>query len=182
MNKINLKNLWFGAFFVFLFDQLTKIIAKNYFPFDTEFKINNYLSIHVIHNENTLMASTDFFFSSDYTENLFLFKLFYISACLLIFALIYWTLELKELHKNTLIHDFLRTGLFLIIGSNFGNTFDRIAGNAVVDFIRVNNFFDGQPIMNFADIILYFGELSIVFAFIIYFYYYFFDKQKIQQV
>lgn len=148
---------WYGAFFVFLIDLITKIYALNLIEED-EFIISKLFSIQRIWNESYIMANISF------DIPVILFRASYVFFALILAASIYWVTQQKELNEKNYKIDFAKTGLFIIMGGIWGNCFDRIfRSEGVVDFIRIN-FLQTIPIFNIADVFIYVGILCIIIA------------------
>lgn len=166
MNLSSQKTLWLGAFFTFLLDQLTKILALNMLPYDQEVLINQYISFHRIFNNDTMMLS----YKLPFGLTLDTFRLFWLSQALLLAAGIYWVVNKEALKNGGWIGEFSKVGLFFILGGLLGNAFDRIfRDDGVIDFIRLNFLTNSIPILNVADIMIYLGEINLVIAWLILF-------------
>lgn len=164
INSKTNKYFWLGAFFVFLLDQMTKILALNLLTYDQEIYINSFISFHLIFNEDTIFLNHTLPFGLDVTS----FRIIWIILALLISIAIAWVIKQKNMFEGGWGIEFAKTGLFLILGSLWGNAFDRIfRKEGVIDFIRLNLFTNTTPIMNIADIILFWGEFCLIIAWII---------------
>lgn len=164
MQLKNHKYLWYGAILVFMIDQLTKLLALTYLKFDHEIPVNTYLSLHLIFNPDTIMLDYQLPFGLSVEA----FRLVWVAQAAILAFSIYWVTSKEPLKSGGWVAEFAKVGLFLILGSIWGNAYDRIfRSEGVVDFIRLNLFADSTPIMNIADIMLYVGEINLLCAWVI---------------
>ena len=157
------KNFWMAAFFVFLLDQVTKLWALIGLPLDEEIVMNKYISLTRVYNEATIMMIHELPFGVTVAQFIF----FWISICILITIGIWWVIKQPALNGGGWTEEFAKTGLFLILGSAWGNAFDRIFREGVVDFVQLNISENVVPILNVADVMVYMGEVSLIFAWIL---------------
>jgi signal peptidase II len=159
MKLSNNLTLWGGAIFVFLFDQLTKLLSLNSLHFDQELILNQSISFHLIYNADNIMGDYSLPFGLNVTE----FRIIWVIFALLLALGISWVINQKSIKHGGWEAEFSKVGLFLILGSIWGNAFDRIfRPEGVIDFIRLNFIKDTIPIVNIADIMLYVGEISLI--------------------
>lgn len=152
-NKIRLLS---HAMIIFCIDQFTKLIALNLLELDKEFKINSFISLHRIFNQDTFLMN----YTLPISIELYKF-IWVIIAAVLVYG-IFWVINQPALQENTIEVEFARAGLFIFLGGCMGNAFDVIFRyNGVIDFLRLN-FTDTMPIINFADIMIYFGEFCLL--------------------
>lgn len=164
MIKNNNKSLWFGAFFVFLLDQLTKILSLQFLGLEEEIKLNHYFSLQRIYNEATVMLNYPLPFGLSVDG----FRIIWVTIAIILTLGIFWVNKQQSLNNACWEAEFSKVGLFLILGGIWGNAFDRIfRKEGVIDFIRLNFFQDSIPIMNIADIIIYLGEFCLITAWLI---------------
>lgn len=155
---MNNKKYWMGAFFAFLVDLSTKIWALN-LNLEEEFYINKIFSIQRVWNESNILASVSF------DIPLLLFRVLWVLFAIILAISIYWVSVQPSINEENTRTDFAKTGLFLIMSGIWGNCFDRIfRSDGVIDFIRINFMTDTIPIMNFADVFIYFGIFSIIIS------------------
>lgn len=155
---MNNKKYWWGAFFAFLVDLSTKIISLN-LELEEEFYINKIFSIQRVWNENNILASVSF------DIPVLLFRFLWVFFAIFLAISIYWVSVQPSINEENNRTDFAKTGLFLIMSGIWGNCFDRIfRSDGVIDFIRINFMTDTIPIMNFADVFIYFGIFSIIIS------------------
>lgn len=157
------KNFWMAAFLVFLLDQVTKLWALNFLPWYDEIPMNKYISIGLFYNEATIMLFHELPFNMTQAQFVFM----WVFICVIITMGIWWVIKQPALNNNGLTEEFAKTGLFLILGAAWGNAFDRIFRQGVVDFIQINVSPDFVPIINIADIMIYLGELCLIFAWLL---------------
>lgn len=157
-NKNENFHYWLGAIAVVLIDQLTKIMCLNFLIEDKEIILNSSFSLRLVFNEDLIMGRYNPFNSQ------WEFRLGYLLFCSFLSLLIYWLVNHPELsklnNKHVMGKDWTKTGLFLLLGSIWGNGFDRMFRNGVIDFIHYKHF--QEPIFNFADVII----LVAIFALI----------------
>ena len=154
------KNFWMAAFFVFLLDQVTKLWVLIKLPLDEEIVMNKYISLTRVYNEATVMMIHELPFGITISQFIFL----WISICIFITIGIWWVIKQPALNGGGWTEEFAKTGLFLILGAAWGNAFDRIFRDGVVDFLQINYFKNIVPIINLADIMIYLGEFSLICA------------------
>lgn len=155
----SLSQFWLGAFLIFLLDQGTKIWALNYLALEDEYLINNLLSFQRIYNEATVLLNYQlpFGISTDF------FRIIWVAIAAILTLSIYWVIKQPALRGDNLETQFAKCGLFIIMGSIWGNAYDRIfRSEGVVDFIRINFLTDSIPIMNIADIMIYWGDVCFI--------------------
>lgn len=160
--------LWLGAFCIFLIDQATKMWALNMLHFDNEVIINSLFSFHRIYNEAYIMLNYNVY-ENNYIKltDPLQFKLIYASVSLILMSGIVWVTNQPALKEHSWPAEFSKTGLFIIMGGVLGNAYDRVfRDDGVIDFLRINTF-DTIPIVNFADILIYFGEFCLMAAWLI---------------
>jgi lipoprotein signal peptidase len=149
--KNNIKNFWLGALFVFLFDQSTKIWALKYLPLEEEYLLNQWFSFQRVYNEATVMLN----YSLPFGISLNMFRISWVFFAIILTMAIYWVIKQPALKHVSLEVEFAKTGLFLLIGSIWGNAFDRIfRQEGVIDFIRISYFTE--------TIMIYMGDLCFV--------------------
>lgn len=157
-------NFWLAAFLVFLIDQFTKLWALYRLPLEEEIVINSYLSFQRVFNEATVLLSFHLPFGLTVDQ----FRFFWVLIAISITLGIWWTIKQPALNQPGWVEEFSKTGLFLILGSSWGNAFDRIfRKEGVVDFLQINYFKGTVPIVNFADIIIYVGEIALISAWVL---------------
>lgn len=163
--KINKeKNFWLGALLILLIDQMSKIWAVSKLELNDEIILNHYFSFQRIYNEATVLLNFELPFGVSVTQ----FRVVWVIVAMLITLAIGWTIRQPVLKKDGWIEEFAKTGLFLILGANWGNCFDRIfRKEGVIDFLSINISDNVQPIVNYADIMIYVGEFSILIAWIL---------------
>lgn len=150
-------SLWAGAFFVLLLDQLGKTLSL-LAPSEQEITLNHYLSIERIYNESTIMLSH----ASPFGLSQIGFRAAWLCGAGILTALICWVASHCEMREKNWKTEFSKAGMFIIMGSIWGNSFDRIfRSQGVIDFVRLNCFKNSIPIMNFADVMLYVGEFGL---------------------
>jgi lipoprotein signal peptidase len=160
----NIKNFWVAAFFIFLLDQATKIWAMNFLPLEEEFLLNHYFSFQRIFNEATVLLD----YNLPFGMSINIFRCIWLLVALILSCSIYWVLKQPVLKNLNIETEFAKTGLFFLLGSTWGNAFDRIfRSDGVIDFIRLNFLNNSIPILNIADIMLYIGEFCIIVTWII---------------
>lgn len=148
---LNKKKIIFGSALVallFIIDKLSKdLIVRNFDLYESKTIINNFFNI-------TYTQNTGAGFSI--LQGQFLF--FYIITVIISVYLIY--LFVKEKNK------FLNTAYLLVLGGAFGNFYDRLKYNYVIDFLHFN--FGGYhfPIFNFADCFITIGVFIIIIMYI----------------
>lgn len=167
MKIANHKKLWLGALCAFLIDQLTKSLALSFLNFEEEIVLNKWFSFIRIYNESTLMLNINLPFGMS-TEQ---FRLAWVAGAVLLAISIFWVTNKPAMKEETLVGDFGKTGVFLIMGGIWGNAFDRVfRENGVIDFIAIRAFEDTCPVFNFADVIIYMGEICILMGWLCIFY------------
>lgn len=160
-NEMNNIKYWQGAMIAFIIDFGTKVWALN-LDLEEEFLINKYFSVQRVWNESNILASVSFDIPN------ILFRFLWVSFALLLAISICWVSIQPSINEKNFKTDFAKTGLFLIMGGMLGNCFDRIfRDDGVIDFIRLNFMTDSIPIMNFADVFIYAGILSIIISWVI---------------
>lgn len=175
MIKNNNKSLWFGAFFVFLLDQLTKILSLHFLGLEEEFRLNHYFSLQRIYNEATVMLNYPLPFGLTVDG----FRIAWVTIAIVLTLGIFWVNKQQSLNNSCWEAEFSKVGLFLILGGIWGNAFDRIfRKEGVIDFIRLNFFKEAIPIMNIADIMIYMGEFCLITAWAIVLFKLFHKKSK----
>lgn len=163
MKKTTNYYFWLGSILVFLIDLSTKIWALNFLPEDEEFLINKLISFHRIYNESTIALDYTIPFADTTTQ----FRVFWLLFAFIITISIYFVIKQKVIQQQSIETEFAKTGLFILLGSIWGNAFDRIFRPAgVVDFIRLN-LVDSIPILNFADIMVYLANFCFICSWII---------------
>lgn len=156
--QTNLKYFWGAAILIFLLDQGTKLWAINFLPLEDEYIINQFLSFQRIFNEATFLLDTRLPIFS-ITE----FRIIYVMIALTLTAGLYWVATKPALQATNIETEFAKTGLFFMMGSIWGNTFDRLfRSEGVIDFIRINYFVEAIPILNIADITLHIANLCFL--------------------
>ena len=149
---------WLGSFIAFLVDFFTKVLSLHYLDLEDEFYINKFFSIQRIWNKSNILASVSF------PIQIWIFRLIWVSFAILLGCSIYWVSKQPVLNDGTYKTNFAKTGLFLIMGGIFGNCYDRaFRADGVIDFIRLS-FMETIPIMNFADVFIYMGIISIIIS------------------
>lgn len=151
------RQFWFAAFLVLLLDQWTKLLVLHSLQLDDEYFITSMLSLNRIYNPSTIFLN----YHSPFGLNLNEFRLFWLfNGASLGFAMIF-VLKQKVMQEHSWRIELVKTGLFLMMGSMWGNGFDRVfRPEGVIDFLFVK-FEDAAPIMNLADILLFFGEAAL---------------------
>lgn len=158
---MNNKKYWLGAGIAFLVDLVTKI-SSLHLELEEEFYINKIFSIQRVWNENNILASVSF------DIPILLFRFFWVLFAITLAISIYWVSKQPSINEDNIKTDFAKTGLFLIMSGIWGNCFDRIfRSDGVIDFIRINFMTESIPIMNFADVFIYFGIFSIIISWIL---------------
>ena len=153
------KQFWYGSFLIFFLDQMTKIWALNYLPYNESKVLNSFISLTRIYNENTVLLNHSF----DIPDSTF--RLLWIFFAGLLSFFIAWVLRQDILKNGKWQSEFVKTGLFCIIGSIWGNAFDRsFRSQGVVDFIHLTFSYRTQPVMNVADIMIYVGEICLLIS------------------
>lgn len=165
------KHLWLGAFFVFFLDQVTKFFALDFLNAKKIILMNPILGLkfHLVRNYSTIMMNIDL---TQYHISVLEMRFFYFLVSLILIFSIFLITKNKNFEQNNWSNEFLKTGLFLILGSILGNLFDRVfRTQGVIDFLSFNPTMNFYLIMNVADIILYFGEICILIGIILSFYF-----------
>lgn len=161
--QTNLKYFWGAALLIFLLDQGTKLWAMNFLPFEDEYIINQFLSFHRIFNEATFLLD-----SRLPQFSIVEFRIIYVLIALGLTIGLYWVSTKPALQVSSIETEFAKTGLFLMLGSIWGNTFDRLfRSQGVIDFIRINYFTETVPILNIADITLHMANLCFIITWFI---------------
>lgn len=163
----NNKNLWLASIFIFLLDQGTKLFALDFLNPKKIFLINPIwgLKFNLVRNYSTILMNIDL---TKYNISVLQMRFLYFLTSIILIFLIYLITKNKNFERNNWSNEFLKTGLFIIIGSILGNLYDRVfRTQGVVDFLSFNPNINFYLIMNVADIILYFGELSIIIGLLI---------------
>lgn len=163
MNKNTNANthLWIGAFLIFLLDFLTKTWALMKLPLDFQVVHRSWFSLQRIYNESTIFLNYDAY-QLNMTQ--LQFRVFYICVATILLAGSMWVIKQKSMNDNSVEANWAKTGLFIIMGGMFGNLFDRIFREGVIDFIRIDLFVDTLPIINIADIMIYVGEGCLIYV------------------
>jgi lipoprotein signal peptidase len=166
LKKTN-KHLWMGAFLVFLLDQATKFFALDLLNAKAMILMNPIwgLKFHLVRNYSTILMNIDL--TKYHISVLEMRFLYFLTSLILIFS-IYFITKNKNFEEDNWSNEFLKTGLFLILGAILGNLYDRIfRTQGVIDFLSFNPNINFYLIMNVADIVLYFGEISIIIGLLI---------------
>lgn len=161
---MNNQNLWFSAFIVFLFDQLTKLWAVLRLPYGDSVISTSWFSFNLYYNEDTFLLNIS---ANSYNISPVEFKLLYLITALIIGLGIVWVTNQPAMKEKSLEIDLSKAGLFIIMGSLFGNLADRVFRNKVVDFIKLDFLENSQPVINMADVMIYVGIFAIALAWII---------------
>lgn len=161
MNKFVNIHLWLGAFFIFLFDFLTKLWALYRLPLDSQVVSRSWFSLQRIYNETTIFLNYD---AHELKMSEIQFRLFYCLIAMVLLLGTVWVSRQKSMNDGSVEANWAKTGLFIIMGGMFGNLFDRIFRTGVVDFIRIDLFVDTIPIINIADIMIYVGEGALLYV------------------
>ncbi len=168
INFGNKYTLWLGAIFIFMLDQLTKILAVNHLQFDHEIVLNKAFSFLRIYNRDYIMLDYNVFEGPFSLSSMWQFQAIYAFLAGMLILGIVWVTNQKPLMENSWGTEFAKSGLFLIMGGIFGNLFDRIfRTEGVVDFIQLNVFTSSYPIFNIADVAIYLGEFCLLIAWVI---------------
>lgn len=162
-NIMNNKNyhLWLGAFFIFLFDFLTKMWALIKLPLENDVVYRSWFSLHRIYNESTIFLNYD---ANSLSMSTLQFRFFYAFISIILLLGTIWVSKQPSMNDGCKESDWAKTGLFIIIGGMFGNLFDRVFRQGVVDFIKIDLFEDTIPIINIADIMIYVGEGCLIYV------------------
>jgi len=156
--KITSHNFMFWAFLVALADQLTKSLAVYYLG-DNTYTINASFDLVVYVNNMTMMLFFDDYFG---VGDAFVHKLIYLSMSTVLalgFLIIFNSNILKESKHYTIF--MLRVGFILLLGSTFGNSFDHIFRNGVIDFVVFKGWTNVMPIFNLADVFVWLGVVLL---------------------
>jgi lipoprotein signal peptidase len=157
------KMLWLGAFLVFLIDQCTKVWASTFLPLDHEIVVNHLFSLHRVFNDSYIMMNYNIYESKFALQNATQFKIVYTSISVFLCSAIIWVTNQPALKDKSVTVEFLKTGLFFIVGGTIGNAFDRLfRAQGVIDFVRVKDGDNYDFIFNFADLAVYMGEFCIL--------------------
>ena len=150
LNKI-IKYLVFFlvSFVLIIFDQITKIYAKNTFKNNPLVIIKDVLELSYTENSGAAFGIM---------QGKFYF--FYIITFLVILLIVYILIKTKDLKKY---FPFL-VSLLLIFSGSIGNLIDRIKNNYVIDFIyfKLIDF----PLFNLADSYITIGAILLIYLFI----------------
>jgi len=152
VNITMLKKKYFSflfIFFIFLFDRLSKfLILKVSQPLDHfNLPVTSFLNLNLIWNDGIAFGLFSF-------DDILYYHLLTLLIVLITLALIWLMLNSKGVEKLC---------FSMIIGGSFGNIFDRLYYNSVIDFIdfHINNFH--WFIFNVADIFISLGVISLIF-------------------
>lgn len=157
-------HLWLGAFFIFLFDLLTKTWALMKLPLESEVITRSWFSLNRVYNETTIFLNYD---ASSINMSPIEFRIFYsVIASILLIGTI-WVVNQPSMNDGSKESEWAKTGLFIIIGGMFGNLFDRIFRQGVVDFIKLDFMEDSMPVINVADVMIYVGELCLLYVWLL---------------
>lgn len=139
--------LLFSSFIIIL-DQIAKFIIRNNLSQNQQFEIiNNHFYFTFIKNKGAAFGILQ-------NQRLF----FIIVTIIFIFFLIY--LYKSFFRKNIIT----KIALIFLLGGSTGNLIDRVLFHYVTDFIALDIFdFYKFPIINIADIFIFFGVLLLVF-------------------
>ncbi len=129
-----------------LIDQITKILANNYLPFQEFVEITPLFNLFLVYNKGVSFS----FFASNTTYGPWLLSLMAIIICV---GLIIWIMR----EKNQTI----RLGLAFVLGGAIGNVIDRIRLGAVIDFLDFHYNVYHWPAFNVADMAICFGAFLI---------------------
>lgn len=154
-------HLWLGAFFIFIFDLITKTWALIKLPLEHEVVSRSWFSLHRIYNETTIFLNYD---AASLNISALQFKLFYVIIATILFMGIVWVSNQKSMNDGSVESEWAKTGLFIILGGMIGNLFDRIFRVGVVDFIKIDFLENTMPIMNIADIMIFVGEICLIYV------------------
>jgi signal peptidase II len=161
VNITMLKKKYFSflfIFFIFLFDRLSKfLILKVSQPLDHfNLPVTSFLNLNLIWNDGIAFGLFSF-------DDILYYHLLTLLIVLITLALIWLMLNSKGVEKLC---------FSMIIGGSFGNIFDRLYYNSVIDFIdfHINNFH--WFIFNVADIFITLGVILLIYLEI-------FSKKKI---
>ncbi len=152
VNITMLKKKYFSflfIFFIFLFDRLSKfLILKVSQPLDHfNLPVTSFLNLNLIWNDGIAFGLFSF-------DDILYYHLLTLLIVLITLALIWLMINSKGVEKLC---------FSMIIGGSFGNIFDRLYYNSVIDFIdfHINNFH--WFIFNVADIFISLGVISLIF-------------------
>ena len=152
VNITMLKKKYFSflfIFFIFLFDRSSKfLILKVSQPLDHfNLPVTSFLNLNLIWNDGIAFGLFSF-------DDILYYHLLTLLIVLITLALIWLMLNSKGVEKLC---------FSMIIGGSFGNIFDRLYYNSVIDFIdfHINNFH--WFIFNVADIFISLGVISLIF-------------------
>ncbi len=129
-----------------LIDQITKILANNYLPFQEFVEITPFFNLFLVYNKGVSFS----FFASNTTYGPWLLSFMAIIICV---GLIIWIMR----EKNQTI----RLGLAFVLGGAIGNVIDRIRLGAVIDFLDFHYNVYHWPAFNVADMAICFGAFLI---------------------
>jgi len=129
-------------------DQATKLYFLDYFLNNNNklITINSFFNLHLVFNNGISFG----LFSGFKHSALF----FLITSCLITTYLIYFLFQ--ENRKNYII------SIIFIISGAIGNIIDRIAHNAVIDFIQLHYKDYFWPSFNFADSYIFLGVFALI--------------------
>ena len=145
-----MKNI-FIVFIYFIIDQLTKFYIVITIPFESSYKVTNFLNFVHIKNKGFILG---FFSNLDESFLLILHILLFFIAIIIIFKLIY--VELR-----------FRTVSILLFAGAIGNSFDRIFKGGVIDFLDFHYFGYHWPAFNIADLMISLGVIIYILIFIL---------------
>lgn len=142
MRKFTLSLIWIIsiAVFIFVLDQMTKMLAVRYLGHPVEI-IGNFFTLTLYRNEGIAFSIN--------LPQIVIIALTYI----LLFTGIYMAYRELNLHRWL-----TRVLLGMVLGGSIGNLVDRMLHGFVVDFFTVQNY----PVFNIADIGVTVGLLLIV--------------------
>lgn len=141
------KRIYVISLCLFLFDQLTKLLAINFLKFSTS---------------KTIIPG---FFELTYAENTGgAFSVLEGNVLLLsIIGIIMLIIGIKQIEKTSFKNKLEEISAILLLGGLFGNLIDRIFRGAVIDFLDFNIFGYDYPIFNMADIFLVIGVILLIY-------------------
>lgn len=137
--------------FCFLFvvlDQILKFLVMKFISFNNEIVIiKNFFSLTNIQNRGAALGIL---------SNNIIFLIF-VSLVLIYFVL-------KEIKNSN--EKYTVISLVLILGGSIGNLIDRVFRGYVVDYMSFTLFNKSMPIFNFADMLITFGVIMLIFLII----------------
>lgn len=136
---------------IILIDQLSKyFIRSNFVQFEKLFLIRNYFYLTFVKNKGAafgILSGQRIFF-------------ILITVLFLIFIIYLYKKELPDTIS-------VRVALIFLLGGSIGNLIDRILLHYVTDFIALDLFdFYQLPVINIADIFIFFGVLILIYQLI----------------